>query len=628
VSDPPSAVGRVVRRVGAWGAAGLALLLTAVTFLPLRHAGYIQDDHLAVEQNEIVARGDLAEIFGSYYWAGARGADKSLYRPIAIWSYALERRTVGEPGPAVAHAVNVLLHAGVSIVLMLLALRLGTGLSAAAAAMLLFAVHPVHVEAVGSIVARAEILAAGFSLLALWALTHAGPWAGRQGSPGRQRLAAWGAAAALFLALGSKEGALVTPVLMVLLEISFRAPPAGRWRPWLVERAAALVPSALAVQLYLVLRIRALEGFPLQGPHPLDNHLVLLDGVERLATALGLVVRTLWLLLFPVNLSIDYSGHVIPVESGIWAWRPLLGLLLLAGALALLLARFVRRSPWRLSLAPREPAGSWPVVSLAAGLFLLPYLIVGNLLTDVGTIFAERLLYFPSTGFCLLFGVVLSRLAWTYPAFPTWSEVQRVRLIGVALTILLGAFCLQSWGRALAWRDDATVFAAAVRSHPESPRAHFIVGKAHLESGREDEALAAFDRTLALWPSHVPALIERGTILGKRGRFAAAEAAYAEALLHAPGNPLALLNLGIALHRQGRLAEAERALRKATLTRSGPDGEPLPAGAKAWAQLGHIRFDAGRFGRAAEAYRMAIDLGRDDLRSRLREAEARSGRRR
>jgi tetratricopeptide (TPR) repeat protein len=613
-----------LRRVGASGAVVLALLLAAAAFLPLRHAGYIQDDHLAVEKNPVVARGDLVEMFDSYYWAGAQGADKSLYRPVAIWSFALERKLVGEPNPAVAHAVNVLAHLVVALMLMALALRLGADLSSASTAMLFFAIHPLHVEAVGSIVARAEILAAGFSLLALWALSHTSDPDGATRRPARARLAAWGAAAALFLALGSKEVALVTPVLMVLMLLLFRGPRPGTVRPWLVARFGALAPSALAVELYFVLRLRALEGFPLQAPHPLDNHLVLLDGLERAGTALGLVVRTVWLFVAPVRLSIDYSGFVIPPEPGILGLRPLLGLFLLAGAAWLAVAAFLRRSPPRVSLYAREQRGPLPLVSLAAATFLLPYLIVGNLLTDVGTIFAERLLYFPSVGVCLLIGLGFGWLAWRYPAFPHWTEVQRVRLIGGAVTILLGAFCLLSWERSLHWRDDETIFRSATLNQPLSPRAHFVVAKARLEAGAVDEALEGFRRTLELWPTHVPAWLEIGLLEGQRGRFREAESALRKALEHAPQNSKARLNLGIALHRQGRLREAEREVLKATLTRSGPDGEAVPAGAKPWAELGHLRFETGRFESAARAYRRAVALGREDLLPRLRDAESRA----
>jgi Flp pilus assembly protein TadD len=72
--------------------------------------------------------------------------------------------------------------------------------------------------------------------------------------------------------------------------------------------------------------------------------------------------------------------------------------------------------------------------------------------------------------------------------------------------------------------------------------------------------------------------------------------------------------LGIVLHRRGELDAAERELRKAVLLD--------PGSARAFAELGHVRFEAGRRDDAAEAYRRAVALGRTDLVSRLRELEA------
>src|SRR5207245_2493071 len=66
------------------------------------------------------------------------------------------------------HAVNVAWHAGASVAVAWLA-RLWSGERAALAAGLLFAVHPVHVEAVANIVGRAEVMAGLFAILAVYA---------------------------------------------------------------------------------------------------------------------------------------------------------------------------------------------------------------------------------------------------------------------------------------------------------------------------------------------------------------------------------------------------------------------------------------------------------------------------
>ena len=72
-------------------------------------------------------------------------------------------------------------------------------------------------------------------------------------------------------------------------------------------------------------------------------------------------------------------------------------------------------------------------------------------------------------------------------------------------------------------------------------------------------------------------------------------------------------NLGIALHLQGKLEEADRTLRKAVICRPDPAWTRCdpndPATAKAWAELGHVRFDAGDRAGASAAYRRAFAAG-------------------
>lgn len=580
----------------------LVCLLVVIVHLPLRRSAYIQDDHLAVESNRIVQRGNFAEIFSSTYWEGASGEDNSLYRPVTIGSFAIERKLSGEPSALLSQIVNILLHLGCCLMLFLLVRRLGANRFTCTATLLLFAVHPIHVEAIAGIVGRAEILAALFSFAALWLMTHTGEWRLRDGtgspSSATARLAAWAAAAALFLGLGSKEVALATPLLLLALEFLFRPRPPGRAAGWWIDRGAALAPSALAAMVFIIMRVRALEQlFALQPAHSADNPLVLMAGVERAATALGLLARYAGLLFYPVGLSADYSGPVIPAEPALLAFLPLVGTSIILGLAALLL-----------------PGRRVPLGTFAALAFLLPYLVVGNLLFDVGTIFAERLMYMPSAGFCLMMGLLLGLSARGPDRGP---ELFSRRLSAVALAVLLAGLSISAWARCLDWRNDETLFTAALRVKPDSPRAHFIVGKLHGDRGELEQALAHLDRTLELYPDHASALVEKGVLLGGTGDLHGAMRMFEAALRINPANAMAQLDLGIALHRLGRLLQSERSLLKAVRWD--------PAMSKGWAELGNLYLEMQRHAAAAAAYRRAISLGRTDLFERLRLAERSAG---
>ncbi len=583
-------------------AAAAIVLAAVVSHAPLRHAGYVQDDHLAVEGNTAVARGQLDAIFAGSYWEGARGDDRTLYRPVTILSFAIERKLTGEPDPFVSHLVNVLLHALAALALAALARRIGASDLAAAGAGLLFALHPVLTEAVANVVGRAEILAALLTLSALLAYSATGAWETAGGAPpspvrvGRARMAAWGSAALVFLALGSKETAIAGVGLLLVLDLLFRPRPREAARAILVDRAAALAPVALAVALHLILRVRALQGLILAQTVPaVDNPLVRLDGIERLATSLSIAARYARLILLPVRLSADYSGNVIAAESSVFSPRPLAGLLFLAAwvLLALLPVLVALRRRGTVTAAPLLPRQ----LALCAALFLLPYLVVGNLLFPVGAGMAERFLYLPSTGFCLLLAVLMGRLFEGEIAFVPASLSQLRRLVGLAFALLLAGFAIRTASRCVEWRSDRTIFEAAARVNPESPRAHYIVATLDAREGKTAEALDRIELALRLWPDYLPGWVQKGVLLGQLGDIAGAEAACREATRVGPSYGRGHSNLGLALHRLGRLADAERSLRKAVLWDASLD--------QAWAELGNVLFEQRRYARAADAYARA-----------------------
>ena len=80
-----------------------------------------------------------------------------------------------------------------------------------------------------------------------------------------------------------------------------------------------------------------------------------------------------------------------------------------------------------------------------------------------------------------------------------------------------------------------------------------------------------------------------------------------------PRNPRARINYCITLHKLGKIEDAERELRLAL--------RRFPNMAKAAAELGHVLAETGRYREAAEWYRKAIELGREDLIPRLRQME-------
>jgi len=532
-------------KTGPLAAAAVLAAAVFVSHLPLLDAGYVQDDHVAIEGNPIVAEGAVSAIVGASYWEGARGGDRSLYRPVTVASFALEIAAAGGAHPSVSHAINLILHAAVCWLLYSLAVGCGIEPVAALLAGLLFATCPSKSEAVANVVGRSELLAALFTLASVRLALQAGV-----------RSAAWAAAACVLLACGSKETGLVALPLVVLVALDGRKPR---------DAVGLIAPSVLAGTLFVVLRTRALLAFfPGQVVPAVDNPLVLQHGVRYLATALGLIARYARIVFFPFGLANDYSGASIPIEDSLVAFRPIIGVAI-AGSLL-----------WT--------ATRGRVAVLFVAITLLPYLLIGNLFVPVGAILAERFLYLPVAGLCLLAAWAIGKIG------------RPARVLAIAVVAILG---VAMFARSLDWKDDATIFAATARNNPRSPRASLWLGK--------------FDDAIASWQDSVAAWNDKGVSLAKDGDLRGAERALREAVRLEPTRPAPQLNLGLVLHRQGELDAAERELRKAVLL--DPDN---PRG---FAELGHVRYEAGRFAAAAEAYRRAVALGRTDLLPRLRELD-------
>ncbi|MFH1475149.1 MAG: tetratricopeptide repeat protein, partial [Chloroflexota bacterium] len=474
----------------AWIAlAGILVLALPAYFASLRYP-YVQDGVAAVERNPVVERADAREIFASDYWKDTVSGARTLYRPVTVLGFAWERKIAGRSAPAVSRSVNLALHAGCAFLLFAYARRAGAGRRHALFAAWLFAAHPVLLQGVINVVGRADQLALLFGLLALILLSRAGPWPGRREPPASgQRLAAWGGALCLFLALGSKEVAVALPLLLVAQELLFRrrewTAPGGR-----VARLAALAPCALAMLVYLDLRTRALGEFPgLQVVPPEENVLVGLGGASRLATALAMAARYAGLLFLPARLSADYSGSAIRVETSPLAPLPLLGLLFLAALLLVAALPWLRRPP---AGGDANGPGPWRAPAMGAWIFLAPYLVVGNLLVLTAAGFAERLLYVPAAGFCLM---AAAPPAWCMARWPR-SRVW----VWAAMAALLVAGALQTRAEGRMWSSPRALFDHALASRPRSLRANLALAHRHRRQGNIDDAERAFRRCVELAP--------------------------------------------------------------------------------------------------------------------------------
>ena len=586
----------------------LIALCAALPFLNGLPADFTYDDKLIIRDNERIAEPSrVGEIFTTQYFGGSLTSAQN-YRPAVLLTYAVERWAHGNR-PSLFRAVNVALHAGAAVALAALLVATGFPRAPSRAVAVLFAVVPIHVEAVTSLVGRAETLSALLVLLAalLWLRATEG---------GNLRAGLYAATLVLFLvAVFVKESAVVLPGLVLLVEL-FRG---GRWRG-AAETArgasgrarAAFLGFLLPLGVLFAARWLVLKGFLISreaGIWDLENPLVSLPAPLRIANALTLAVHYAAKTLIPVGLAADHSAQALTPASSFADPRAWIGALVLALALA---------------AAGRVRAGR-PLALFGVLFFFGSLFPASNIPFVVGTIYAERLMYLPAAG---VLAVVVGFAAPARREVPRPSPWPwRPALLSVAV-LVWGAVAAE---RNLVWRDDQTLFADMVEKFPRSAKAHYNVAydagrrgetelqKRHLETAvtlfpryydawaslgriawtekRWDVAVRAYRRSVEIFPSYENGCWGLARTLEEAGRPEEALAAWDQAARSVPGSYPVAWHRAAFLEASGLLDVAEAEWRRAI---------PLGGGAaSAHLSLAQLLAHRGRDGDATEAWKEA-----------------------
>lgn len=534
-----------------------AAALCLLAFFPAVRYPLLLDDALLVEQDiRIRPPFDCSALLFTPVWPD-QFPPQPLWRPAFHLSLALNRLLTG-PGAWGFHLVNILLHACVAALLWHVARRLGASHFTATFAAALFALHPVHTEAVVGIVGRAELqMTLGTLLVVLFGLEFA--------RNGRLRHLLF-AAAAYGFALSSKEQGYLAPLFLALAWGVARKPEArsaeepspspaspggGARMLWLVAMLGAVAVFGVGMRLQL---FGFDQGFGLSKLDPLDNPLVEASVGDRIGTALRLFGRAIGLLLLPATLSADYSAPGITL-----GWEPL-GFTALSG-ISVLLLLVLAWALWRKTAAgvADHPEDDRPALGriAVAGIAwtLLAYLPTSNLLVLNGTLFGERLLYLPSAGACLALGVVAARMRIVAAAAERDAgKARRLQWLAAAGLIVLGlSWC---WRAQQPWRSSETLYRHAVLMVPYSAKARYGWGLALLEEGEYAMAQRQFALAVGLWPRYAKAWHQLGLLELESQNPIGAEGHFREALRLDPWLAESHNSLGNALALRGRPAEA------------------------------------------------------------------------
>ncbi len=428
----------------------LPTVLAASLYLINLPGTWIYDDlYIAHDDQRLQHVNRWHEYLTTDYFAGAVD---NLWRPLTSISYAVEWWLHGERAWPF-HLVNLLLHAAVTLLVAKLGRRLTGSRSVGFIAGLLFAAHPIHVEAVTGIVGRAE------EMCTLGVLGGLLLFIGRAMTV-RRAFAVTGCF--LFAAL-SKEQGVFLPFMLLGWTFLRRAAVLPSPHVDTVESAPDDKPTPHSAQANANLLLTALLTGTLAVYISYRNSIApwywekafldwmmnpLVDsvGVDRWLIPMAILGRYAALLIAPWRLAPDYSAVVFTSVQRLddpFLW---LGAVTVIFFLMACISAFLRRNGAAL---------------FCLGALALTYFLAGNLIM-IGTIFGERLMYQPSVFVCVLAAMGMAKL-------PS-------KACQVSLTILLIAFCIRTETYAWRWNDRVRLYSYTVQVQPKSSMGYLLLG--------------------------------------------------------------------------------------------------------------------------------------------------------
>ncbi|HEY2588688.1 MAG TPA: hypothetical protein VGI81_23300 [Tepidisphaeraceae bacterium] len=563
-------------RLAKWLPLLLILAATLVVFGPIiKHQFLAWDDDFTLEFNPRMRQPSVANTV--YYW---RHAFMDLYVPVTytVWSgLAFLAKAIGRPAPDGApdprffHAASVLVHAlNAALVYWLLRRLLKTRWPAAGGAML-FALHPIQVEAVAWASGFKDLLCATFSLIALLqyvlAVQPAEPGEPER-STARRRAHYAIAMAAMLLGTLSKPGAIVVAPLILVVDLLMLRRP---WRRVLIASAP-----------FFLLAVPCIVWTRLCQPSDYLRYVPLWQRPIVAADALAFYLSKL---LVPARQAFDYSRAPWVIFEHHYAWFTWILPVTLAMAL------FV----YRRSVTTLIAAALLMVIGVA------PVLGLNGFDFEMISTVADHYFYLAMLGPALA-------AAWALDRWATQVGSASRRPV-VACVAILGLLAARTVVQSRHWQDSREFFSHTLAVNPSSWSSWFGLGYVNHTEGRQlmlkamaeakagmdptvdqleakalmADAMECYRRTISLSDSNLAAHHGYGAMLMFFGRYKEAADQFHEVVVRREHlRPIVRAKyyedtdlLGQCLMAFGRPADAVRAFRAATLL------DPPPANAAA-----------------------------------------------
>lgn len=544
----------------------LILLLIFISLLCYGNTllnGFVYDDDQQVLQNPYVKSWHyLPQIFGTTVWSfvGQAGAT-NYYRPLMTLSFLVLWQVFGQL-PFGFHLFSILVNVLVVYLVFDAGCRLFIDRRIAWISALIFAVHPIHTEAVAWIAALPDLEATFFILLALSLLAKPEKLNWKR---------SLGVQASFLLALLCKEPALMFGLLAIVFQHNVRRDSLS---PPLTQKFLQDLPFCAIGLCYLGLRVVLFGKVAPVLQHP--N----LSWPQAIYTAFSLIYDYAQLLVWPSHLS---AFHVFHPSNSLGDPHVLAGVAISALAMVAMLSLH-RKAP------PAAFAILWMGVTL--GPVLNARWMAANVLT-------ERYLYLPSVGFCWLTG---------WCAVQAWDALASLRTplrgLRFAVATLLAASAVM-WSaktilRNADWRNDLTLYTRTLATDPDAHVIRSNLGGVYFDLGQAERAGREWEIALAGKPDNVVTMNALGMLYTQQGRYAEARAMFQRALAAKPLWGPAHYNYGLLLQKTG---ETNRALEE---FKSAVQLSPLDATARR--RYGEALLATGNLEEAEVQLKSAVDL--------------------
>ncbi|CAB1085155.1 hypothetical protein D1AOALGA4SA_12648 [Olavius algarvensis Delta 1 endosymbiont] len=487
--------------------------------------GFVFDDYAVIVENKHINSlgSSLPAFFSRSYFTIAAG--EASYRPLATLSYFLIHSLAGL-NPFYFHLSSVVLHAlNAGMVYLLISLLTGGRFKALLAA-ILFASHPALAEAVDCIAFNEDLLTAFFFLAALILYIKC---------VDKEDAGAGYFLSLIFFLCGllAKEMAITLLPVIVLYDLTFRA---GREQPLSVKYVLSIFKDrwffylgyAAVSVFYLVLRFLLITH---QGDGVKPHFASLLERLLYLPNHLFSFVK---LALAPYDLNVD---HMFSYPRSFFEISHLAGFFIMVGLVVFSLFLFKHG---------REIFfGFW--------WFIITLFPVYNLV-QIFNPFAERYLYIPVIGFCLVVPVIVEGIA-------RRLKIRAAAVNTATLLVVLaiaGGYATTTVARNRDWKDGFSLWSKTVTQSPDSGVARGSLGRAYQEQGRLQEAIAEYETAVKLMPHHYKAYYNLGVVYDQIGSIDKAVDNYKQSILIYPGFANAHFNLANIYHKRGLTDDAIR----------------------------------------------------------------------